>query len=269
MCLVRRFLQSKFLFECQQQPPYVKPWNPFAHNSQNLNAVQDHLQIPLFPQDVPVVREMHDMLPQMKFDDYDLATEVTFPELAPENYLEGVLYDNVLKVESMPWVCILHNAGVLNLIRIPYFGKYPITSLCVRQFLTLVHDGTLWIQGRIPIDVALIHRITDLPMRGSHLMKGFGKSTKLKVANEVKETYAVKCDKWVFLVQTINNQLVRVGTLVLECKIMRKFQPKTVSTHVISLAVKYEKGVLYNWSQFLYEQLLQNVRESQEMGKPF
>lgn len=71
-------------------------------------------------------------IPLVKFDDHDLANEETFPNLVPELYLEQVLYDNVPKFESMPWAHGLHVSGILNLLRIPYFGKYPITSMCVR-----------------------------------------------------------------------------------------------------------------------------------------
>lgn len=135
----------------------------------------------LSPQDVPLLCQMFGKTPQVNFDNYDLSNEATFPELAPENYLERVLYDDVQKVESMPWACGLHNVGILNLIRIPYFGQYPIIGIFMRKLLDLVHEGSMWIQGRIPIDVALIHQITGLPKKGPHPMKGFGKSNELKV----------------------------------------------------------------------------------------
>lgn len=60
-----------------------------------------------------------------------------------------------------------------------------------------------------------------------------------------------------------------MGTLILGCKLMRKCRPKTVPAHVISLAEQCEKGILYNWSQFLCEDFMDNVREVQEMGKQF
>ena len=58
----------------------------------------------------------------------------------------------------------------------------------------------MWIQGRIPVDVALIHHITSLPKKGTHPMIGFGKINELKVVTNVKKKYKVERDKMGFLV---------------------------------------------------------------------
>lgn len=132
--------------------------------------VCDYLQMPLTPQKVPFKGDMFGKIPLVKFDDYDQANEETFLELALEYYLERVLYENVVKVEPMPWAHELSNAGIFNFLRIPHFGRYLITNFCMCQLLALVHDGCLWIQNIIPIDAALIDQITNLPKKGPHPM---------------------------------------------------------------------------------------------------
>ena len=45
----------------------------------------------------------------------------------------------------------------------------------------LVHDDALWLGELIPIDVALIHKIIDLPDKGADLMADFGGKAQEKV----------------------------------------------------------------------------------------
>lgn len=184
----------------------------------------------------------------MKFDDYDLANEETFPELALEYYLERVFYDDVMKVESMPWARMLSNARILNLLRIPHIERHPIIIVCVRHLIALAHDGCLWIQNKIQIDVALIHWITDLPKKVPHPMAQYGKTWELKVAARVKKYYKVGRDSRGFLVQPLKDPVIHLGTLVIGCKLRCKCCPKVVLAHFITLERQCEKGVSYNWS---------------------
>ena len=43
----------------------------------------------------------------------------------------------------------------------------------------------------------------------------------------------------------------------------------SVPVYVIQLASRYKKGVCFNWSQYLCNEFLANVRESQEQGQAF
>lgn len=62
----------------------------------------------------------------------------------------------------------------------------------VCQLLPLVHDGCLWIQDRIPIDVALMHRITSLPMQRSDPLLHVGKKYEGETAEYVRQKYHVE-----------------------------------------------------------------------------
>lgn len=176
---------------------------------------------------VPFNRDIFGSLPSIKFDEHDLANEDAFLDL------EKVLYDNVPKVESMPWACRQPTFGILNFLHIPHFGRHVIAILVVWQLLALIHDGCFWIQGHIPIDAILIHRITTLPMKGPHPINGFGNKYEQKVANKFREKYKVDRDKRGFLVETIADLGVCMGTLVLTHKMMRKCRESTIPTYVI------------------------------------
>ena len=48
----------------------------------------------------------------------------------------------------------------------------------------LVHDDALWLGELIPIDVALIHKITSLPDQGADPMANFGGKVQEKAVTE-------------------------------------------------------------------------------------
>lgn len=91
----------------------------------------------------------------------------------------------------MHWVRGLAGSGLLNLLRMPPFGHYNITDQIVCQLLSLVHDGSLWIQDRIPIDAILIHWIIGLPMEGPDPILCMGKKYKQNISNKVRKDYHV------------------------------------------------------------------------------
>ena len=61
----------------------------------------------------------------------------------------------------------------MNMLYVPHFGHININTICVHQILALVHDGCLWLGGKIPIDDMLIRRITMLPFQGMNLANEF------------------------------------------------------------------------------------------------
>ena len=117
---------------------------------------------------------------------------------------------------------MLASSRLLNLLRMPHFGNYRVTDRLVHQLLALVHDGSLWIQDRIPIDAMLIHQITGLPMEGPDPMLRLGKKYEQKIANSVHDTYHVLQNTLGFMISTNSDPRMQMGTLLLACKLMRK-----------------------------------------------
>jgi len=54
----------------------------------------------------------------------------------------------------------------MNLLDIPHFGHGKNVELYVKQLVTHVHGGILWMDQLVQIDMALISKITGLPTVG-------------------------------------------------------------------------------------------------------
>jgi len=80
----------------------------------------------------------------------------------------------VTALETVEWICGVENSGLLNILWVPHYHRTPINTICVRQILTLVHVGYLWLGGPIPITDMLIHIIMHLPYKGLNPTKEFG-----------------------------------------------------------------------------------------------
>ena len=85
-----------------------------------------------------------------------------------------------MRLQSMKWVMGVEKVGLLNMPYVSHFNRTNINIVCVRQLLTLVHDGCLWLGEPIPINDMLIHWITMLPHEGVDPIKAFGVKSKEK-----------------------------------------------------------------------------------------
>lgn len=92
-------------------------------------------------------------------------------------------------LEMEEWVRDVENLVLLNMLWVPHYHCTPINTICVRQLLTLVHDGCLWLGGHIPITDMLIHIITHFPCEGLNLAKEFGGKTREKDLAEIMKRY--------------------------------------------------------------------------------
>ena len=82
----------------------------------------------------------------------------------------------------MEHVQILEQSSLLNLLKIPHFGRGAEVNAMVRVLLSCVHGGYLWLHNRVDLNVDLIYRITSLSKSGkdpqTHI-SGKSKDTKL------------------------------------------------------------------------------------------
>lgn len=151
-----------------------------------------NLHTPLTPREVPILGDPCGRLHEVKFNDHDLADHDAFSELAPALYFDTIHEDDGITVVPQHWVCGLARSRLLNLLRMPHFGRYNITDHLAHQLLALIHNGCLWIRKRVPIDATLIHKIIGLPMQGPHPLVKVGKKYEAATAMFVLETYAVQ-----------------------------------------------------------------------------
>lgn len=188
----------------------------------------------------------------MKFEYSDLMDSEKFPQLASK------------KLIKHKWLRGVEKARLLHLRWIPHYHHAPITIFVIRQLLCLVHDGYLWLEELIPITANLIHRISQLPVKGNNPATIAGKSNDLALAEAMKAKYKLEKRNWGYVIASIKYQGVRIATQLLANKLMRKCHADKVPASVIVLAEHCTEGVQFNRAQFLCDEFLTNCREAQE-----
>jgi hypothetical protein len=94
------------------------------------------------------------------------------------------------KIIPQPWTMNLMQSTLLNVIKIPHFGKIPEVNASVKLLLSCYHGDYLWLDRRIIVDLTLIHKITGLSMQGPNPQEFYpGKSTDRALAHKIKDTY--------------------------------------------------------------------------------
>lgn len=81
---------------------------------------------------------------------------------------------------------------LLNLLKIPHFGRSPELNAVVKIRLSCVHEGYLWLDKKIDLNVDVIHRITSLSKAGNDPGAHFlGKNLDWKLATKMKMEHKV------------------------------------------------------------------------------
>jgi hypothetical protein len=85
--------------------------------------------------------------------------------LAPHKYLTKTTRKNS-KIIPQPWTMDIAISTILNVMKIPHFGRHQEVNACVKILLPCYHGSYLWLDRRITIYPTLIHQITGLRMQG-------------------------------------------------------------------------------------------------------
>jgi hypothetical protein len=101
----------------------------------------------------------------LKISDFNLGDCKNYGMLAPHNYLTKKK-GTKSKIIPQPWTMDITRSTILNVMKIPHFGKHQEVNVCVKLLLSCFHGGYFWLDRRITVDLALIHRITELSMQG-------------------------------------------------------------------------------------------------------
>jgi len=102
---------------------------------------------PILPEKVVFEGVLLGIIPSLKLEDWDLVDQEKFPRLALNKYLVKIYYEEtrVMRVELMKWVVGFEKTCLLNMLWVPHFNKTNVNTVCVRKFITFVHDGCLWL----------------------------------------------------------------------------------------------------------------------------
>lgn len=144
------------------------------------------------PEEVQEQGNLLGKIDQLKFQDYNLQGPQKFPQFQADQYLL-VREDPVTKRQSLalqPWIEVLEPSGLLNLLRIPHFGRSAEVTIVMKILLSCMHEGFLWLDRKVDLNVHLIHRIMGLSKRGADPAKHFiGKELDRQTAERIKHLY--------------------------------------------------------------------------------
>lgn len=100
------------------------------------------------------------------------------------------LITQVKKIVLQDWIAKLAPLGLLKLLRIPHFSHNPKVNVVVKLLFSFVHDGYVWLEGNINLNIDVIHKIMGLSKVGSWVFVGKKLDRKLvaKLTQELKLT---------------------------------------------------------------------------------
>jgi hypothetical protein len=146
-------------------PAYIPPLSGVV-NRDNMPRDFDYALVTVYlPKGICAVRADHDKIAALKFSDFNLGDYKSYSMLAPHKYLTKTK-DKNSNIIPQPWTHNLVQSTLLNVMKIPHFGRHQEVNACVKLMLSCYHGEYLWLNRRITVDLTLIHRITELSMQG-------------------------------------------------------------------------------------------------------
>ena len=84
----------------------------------------------------------------------------------------------------------LTQSTLLNVMKIPHFGRHQEVNACVKLLLSCYHGGYLWLNHHITVDLTLINWITGLSMQGPDPQDFYPRKTMdHALSQRIKDTY--------------------------------------------------------------------------------
>ena len=132
-----------------------------------------------------------------------------------------------------------------------------------------MHEGFLWLDRKVDLNVHLIHRITGLSKRGTDPMKHFvGKELDRETIECMKCLYNLQKGGRAFDAAIIEDDTVRFTVQLLAGCVLHTCRPTKVLATVVDLAHCVKEGVEYNWSLYLLNQFIEDCRAAQKIAQP-
>ena len=146
-------------------PKYIPPLSDTV-NQDTVPRDFDYAVITAYlPKGVNVVHADQEKLTMLKFSDFNLGDHKVYSMLSLHKYLTITKGKNP-KIVPQQWTHNLAQSTLLNVMKIPHFGRHQEVNACVRLFLSCYHGGYLWLDFRITMDPILINWIIGQSMQG-------------------------------------------------------------------------------------------------------
>jgi hypothetical protein len=122
------------------------------------------------PKGIRVVGPQLGLIPDLKINDFNLGDRKNYALLSPHKYLTKTGRKKS-KIVPQPWTKVIARSTILNVMKIPHFGRHQEVNACVKRLLSCYHGGYLWLDRRVAVDPTLIHMIIGLSMQGQNPQK--------------------------------------------------------------------------------------------------
>jgi hypothetical protein len=142
-------------------PYYIPPLADTVNHDSVLRDFDYTVITAYLQKGIHVVRPQLERIPTLKISDYNLEDCKTYGMLVPHNYLTK-MKGKRSNIIPQPWTMNIAQYTILNVMKIPHFGRHQEVNACVKIMFSCLHSSYLWLYGRITVDLALIHRITEL-----------------------------------------------------------------------------------------------------------
>jgi hypothetical protein len=228
------------------------------------------LVITYLPKGVRTYHSNQDKVTVLNFSNFNLGDRKVYSMVSLYKYLTRTKGKN-LKLLPQQWMINLAQSTLLNVMKIPHFGKHQEVNVCVKLLLESYHGGYMWLDHHIIVDPTLINRIIGLSMQGPDPHEYYlGKTTDYALVQKIKESYG-DVEKGVigYKANSIESVAVRLTCQLIAENLVHKNLPTQVSSFVVDLAGKCTEGLQMNWVKYLVNQLEIDYRESQDQVHEF
>jgi hypothetical protein len=96
------------------------------------------------PKGIRAVRTHQDKIMTLKFNNFILGDCKNHSMLAPYKYLTRMKGKNS-KIIPQPWNMNLAQSTLLNVMKIPHFGRNQEVNVCIKILLSFYHGSYLWL----------------------------------------------------------------------------------------------------------------------------
>jgi hypothetical protein len=138
-------------------PAYIPPLSGAINRDSVPRDFEYTLVTAYLPKGVRAVHADHDKITALKFSDFNLGDRKVYNTLAPYKYLTRTKGKNS-KIIPQQWTMNLAQSTLLNVMKIPHFGRHQEVNACVKLLLASYHGGYLWLNHRITVDPTLINQ---------------------------------------------------------------------------------------------------------------
>ena len=165
------------------------------------------------------------------------------------------------KILPQDWIVKLAPSGILKLLRIPHFGRSPKVNIFVKLLLSCIHDGYLWLEGKINLNIDVIHRITSLSKVGDDPGAHFvGKKLDHKFAAKLTKELKLTKGTRAYDFMDIEDRALRFTIQLVAGHVLRKCLPSEVPVGAIDLAMHVKEGKQYTWCLYLLNQFMDDCK---------